>query len=202
MRPTPPEHLADPYAPPTFRPAAELDAWARQSFIDEGAWMENPDHAHLRMAHIGWLWTNVEMKRHGRRFLGMCEHPMVTAATWSKARGEHQMRQWFEKVPDFVITIFAPVAAEMDDRQFCALVEHELYHAAQAKDEWGQPKFSDATGAPMFAMRGHDVEEFVGVVERYGSTSPALSTMVESVNAGPLFDDDGIAFACGACAKV
>jgi hypothetical protein len=202
MRPLPPPHLADTYAPPEFRPAPELDQWARVTFIDEGAWLENQDHAHLRMARIGWLWTNVEMKRHGRMFLGQCERPVETQATWSKARGECQLRDWFDGIPDFVITIYAPLAQEMTDRQFSALIEHEMYHAAQAKDEWGQPKFSSQTGEPLFAMRAHDVEEFVGVVERYGATSPALATMAESVAAGPLFDDDGIAFACGACAKV
>ena len=200
MRPMPPSLITDTFAPSAFRPAPELDAWVRATFIDEGAWLENPDHAHLRGAEIGWLWTNVPAKRHGRIFLGQCEMPVETAATWGKARGEFLLRQWFGEIPNFVITIYAPLAVEMDDRQFAALVEHELYHASQAKDEWGQPKFSSQTGEPVFSMRAHDVEEFVGVVERYGPTSPALQTMVESANAGPLFDDEGIAFACGACA--
>jgi len=197
----PPDHLVDIFAPPAFEPSSDLDQWARSMFIDDGAIMENPEHAHLKPAHIGWCWTNVPAKRHGRIFLGQCEMPQETAATWGKARGECQLRDWYGVIPDALITIYAPRWMLMTDRQAMALIEHELSHAGHAKDEWGQPRFDRKTGQPIYAMRAHDVEEFVGVVERYGATSPALATMAESIAAGPLFDDDGIAFACGACSS-
>jgi len=48
-------------------------------------------------------------------------------------------------------------------------LEHELYHIVQSVDEFGAPKFNRDTGMPTLTLRGHDVEEFVGVVRRYGA---------------------------------
>nr|WP_271894430.1 putative metallopeptidase [Phyllobacterium sp. IY22] len=47
-------------------------------------------------------------------------------------------------------------------------MEHELYHAGQDRDSFGAPKFRKSTGLPVFILRGHDIEEFIGVVRRYG----------------------------------
>ena len=49
-----------------------------------------------------------------------------------------------------------------------SLYEHELYHAGQAKDMFGLPKFSRTTGKPILAMAPHSLEEHTGVVRRYG----------------------------------
>jgi hypothetical protein len=43
-------------------------------------------------------------------------------------------------------------------------------------DEFGCPKFNRQTGLPVFGMIGHDVEEFVGIVRRYGAGSAAGRT--------------------------
>lgn len=201
MRPLPPPHIVEPMAPLAFRPAVDVEQWLRGTFIDEGSALVNEAHAHLRQAEIGVLWTNVPMKRRGRSYLGTCEAPTETAATWSKARGEWQIRQWFDGPVDFLITLYAPACAEMTDRAFMALCEHELLHAAHKLDDFGQPQYDRQTGRPKFALAPHSFEEFVGVVERYGATSPELRIAAESIMAGPLLDDEALSIACMACAR-
>jgi hypothetical protein len=48
-----------------------------------------------------------------------------------------------------------------DDATFCALVEHELSHGGQERDEFGMPRFNNPP-ARQRLVRGHDMEEFVG----------------------------------------
>src|SRR3546814_16818671 len=63
-----------------------------------------------------------------------------------------QIRNWFGHAPDFLITISAVWAGDMDDANFCALIEHEMFHCAQARNEYGEPRFG-RDGSPMFEMR-------------------------------------------------
>jgi hypothetical protein len=118
---------------------------------------------------------------------------------WSKARARLQVEQWFGTVPDFIMTLDANYCTQCSDDEFCALVEHELYHMAQERDPFGMPKFSAATGKPVFGMRGHDVEEFIGVVRRYGADAAHVRALVDAANAGPTVARVHIAQACGTC---
>jgi hypothetical protein len=68
----------------------------------------------------------------------------------------------------FVMEIAADRWAGLTDGQRQALVDHELCHFAVGEDE--------DTGAAILWIRGHDVEEFTGVVERHGLWSPDLET--------------------------
>jgi hypothetical protein len=107
------------------------------------------------------------------------------------------MIEWFGRVPSFLITLAADYCAQCSDVEFCALVEHELYHLAHELDEFGSPKFTK-DGLPKIALRGHDVEEFVGVVRRYGA-SPEVARMVEAAKQSPEAGNINIARACGTC---
>lgn len=182
-----------------FEPAHDLLAWARSTFIDDGAPLLNEDHAHLRSAVIGALWTNVTNGRHGRRIVGQCEMGLPPAGKWQRSRVELQLTQWFDDVPDFLLTFDAEYASTCSDAEFCALVEHELYHAGQERDAFGAPKFRKMTGLPAFTLRGHDVEEFVGVVRRYGADAANVRAMVDAANRGPDISRASIAHACGTC---
>ena len=196
-RPRPPQHLPRP-----FVPAPELVAWARATFIDRDGVLRNDDHAHLASATIGALWTNTENTRRMRAVVGTAEMPVFRGSKWVKARQELQMIAWFGELPDFVLTFSAEYADGASDATFCALVEHELYHCAQALDEWGAPKFRK-NGAPVFAIQGHDVEEFVGIVERYGAGHAAGDTaaLVAAANRKPTVAQASIDWACGTCLK-
>ena len=200
-RPYPPEGLCDAIRlPEAFLPAPDVVEWMRSSFIEMGAPLENPEHAHLRFADIGVLWTNVPNARQMRLVAGTAEIPQPRGAKWAKARAEIQLKGWFGRMPDFLITLDAPHASALDDASFCALVEHELYHCGQALDEYGGPKFT-RDGAPVLAMRGHDVEEFVGVVERYGARAAGVEDLVRVAGKAPLVGVSGVAGVCGTCLR-
>lgn len=169
----------------------------RQTFIEDGTPLYNPDHQHLQLAKIGVVWTTVFNNRQQRTVLATCETTkQVMGGAWKKARAEQQLEDWFGDLPDFLITLFAPALGEFDDRSFCAVIEHELYHAAQdIKD--GSPRFH-RDGTPFFAIKNHDVEEFFGVAARYGLPKD-LKALVELAQQQPELPDRIIEGACGTC---
>jgi hypothetical protein len=95
---------------------------------------------------------------------------------------EQQMHEWFGRIPKYIITLAADYCEQCNDLEFCALVEHELYHIAQATDDFGAPKFNKETGQPVLKLRGHDVEEFVGVVRRYGASATYRNWWMQQIN--------------------
>lgn len=205
-RPRPPERLLGDEGSVTirpFEPAPDLRDWAYASFINEDAILLNEEHAHLREAQVAFMWTAVPNARGGNGVVGQAEIPSIQGGKWARARFFQQIEEWFGHVPHFLITLDAGFADEADDATFCALVEHELYHCAQAKDAWGAPRFSKTTGLPVFTMRGHDVEEFVGIVGRYGVGAAAgqTSAFVAAAIAGPRVAAADIAGCCGTCGR-
>jgi len=199
VRPQPPEKLLG-LERDLFIPAPELAAWLTEVFISRSGRMFNPDHAHLEFAHIGCLWTNVANSRQMNVVAATSEIPFAQGGPWPKARHEQQLCEWFGSKPDFVITFSAGIAERMDDATWCALCEHELYHCAQKMDEFGQPKFTK-DGNPCFGIRGHDVEEFVGVVQRYGAGAAAGRTaqLVAAAALPPLIGAADVSRVCGTC---
>ncbi|CAN5784527.1 putative metallopeptidase [soil metagenome] len=197
-RPYPPDGLGDD-APEGFVPDWTFAEWIRETFIHGGGPLANEDHAHLMDAALGVLWTNAVNRRQMRHVIATAEIPQAMSGGWKRARHDYQLRQWFDVEPQFLLTFSAPDCLRLDDVAFCALVEHELYHCAQALDAFGGPKFNGRTGEPVFAMRGHDVEEFVGVVRRYGVTTPEVRELVHAAAQTPLIAGASIAQACGTC---
>jgi hypothetical protein len=178
-------------------PAPDVRAWALDTFVVDGAHLRNEDHQHLEFARIEFLWATYGFAKQGRIVLGQCEEITFRAGPWQKGRQEQQMREWFGSVPDFVITLDATYSQKCSDAEFCALVEHELYHIGHKKDASGQPEFAKG-GLPKLAMRGHDVEEFVGVVRRYGA-SHDVQRLLDAAKKGPEVAKLDIARACGTC---
>lgn len=186
-----------------FSASPELGQWARRAFIDDDAILANEDHQHLQAASLGFLWTNVENAKKGRVVIGTAEPgtPQGAMGKWGRAKALLQVEQWFGAVPDFLITIDATWWLQASDAEACALVEHELYHCAQATDEFGAPKFNRETGKPSFTMRGHDVEQFIGVVRRYGADASGVRELIEAAQAGPTIAAADISQCCGACLR-
>jgi hypothetical protein len=202
MRPLPPPEIVEAaIGAPLFAPAPDLLEWAIATFIQEGGALANPDHSHLIAARIGVLWTAVKNARFDKAVVGQAEFrpPGGSMGKWARARAQAQLLGWFGQELDFLLTFDARYAAQASDPEFCALVEHELYHCGQAKDEFGQPKFIKDTGIPVFAMRGHDIEEFAGIVKRYGLVSPAIAELVAAATNRPAADPEFIRTACGTC---
>ena len=199
-RPKPPKPLLQLVPEHDFLPAQEVEDWLRDTFLDPDSALYNLEHNHLSQATMGVLWTSVQNITKQREIGGMCEMPRMQGNKWLKARMEFQLKQWFGCVPDFVITFYAPYANACSDAEWCALVEHELYHAGQDLDDFGMPKFKE-DGSPKFGMRGHDVEEFIGVVRRYGlgASGPNVRELVEAANQAPEIDPIDIKAMCGTC---
>lgn len=180
-----------------YIPAPEVLEWAMATFINEGGDLYNEDHAHLQDAPIAFLWAASGFEKQGSLVLGQCEEVTFRCGPWQKGRQEQQMLRWFGYVPVFLITLAADYCAECSDAEFCALVEHECYHIAQAMNQYGEPKFTEE-GLPKLKLRSHDVEEFVGVVRRYGA-SEGVKALVEAANNPPEVAKINIARACGTC---
>lgn len=184
----------------TLRPAPELGDWVKATILEDTGPLYNPEHSHLIDADLCFLWASNAFTKQGRTVLGQCEQVMFRAGGWQKARQEQQMREWFGYVPEFIITLAADHCSQCSDIEFCALVEHELMHIAQQMDEFGSPKF-DKEGRPKLRLVGHDVEEFIGVVQRYGAT-PDVQRLIDAAKAAPAVGRASIAQACGTCLRI
>lgn len=178
-------------------PAPEVWEWIQAEILADIGSIHNEDHAHLIDADIAVMWASSGFEKAGRFVLGQAEQVAFRAGGWQKARMEQQMRDWFGDVPTFIITLAADYCSTCSDVEFCALIEHELYHLAQATDKYGQPAFTQ-DGGPKLKLQGHDVEEFVGVVRRYGA-STEVQAMVDAANKPAEVGKLNISRACGTC---
>ncbi|MFK3941871.1 putative metallopeptidase [Pseudomonas monteilii] len=195
-RPSPPADLLD-HIFLTLRPGPEVWNWINAEILADTGSLHNPDHAHLLDASVQVLWASQSFAKQGRTVLGQAEQVMHRVGGWQKARQEQQMREWFGEEPQFLITLAADYCAQCTDAEFCALVEHELFHIAQATDQYGAPKFTQ-DGLPKLEMRGHDVEEFIGVVRRYGASND-VQQLIDAASRPPEVAKINIARACGTC---
>lgn len=200
-RPIPPAELCEPGD--SFAPAFDVAEWLRAAIISETGPLHNPEHSHLEDAVIGVLWTNVPNVKGGVEVVGTAEMPQFRGSAWQRARQQALMRGWFGsafEVMNFLITLYAPFFAVADNYTWCAGNEHELYHCGQARDEYGDPKWRK-DGSPVYALRGHDVEVFLGEVRRYGPGAAAGRTAELMALAGsvPEVGASQVRAACGTC---
>jgi hypothetical protein len=194
-RPLPPAGLT------SFIPAPEVLDWISATLIATDGPLHNPEHAHLDGANLKVIWAPEGYVKAGRTVLGTAEQVQFMSGGWKRYRQEQQFIQWFGRVPDFLITLAADYTSQCSDVEWCALVEHELFHIAQALDKYGAPAFDRETGKPKLCIRGHDVEEFIGVVSRYGTGGPdsAVSQLTAAANRKPEISGLSVAHACGTC---
>ena len=199
-RPRPPEFLLDPQNwTHHYAPAKDLAAWVQSQIIEEGP-LHNEEHVHLLHADVAFLWAAERYEKQGRHVLGQTEEVVFRVGRWQRGRQEQQLAEWFGRVPAWLITLDAEYCANCSDAEFCALVEHELYHIGQERDAFGAPAFTK-DGFPKLFLRGHDVSEFIGVVRRYGvgDSSGDLAKLVEAGQRKPEVAAASIAHACGTC---
>ncbi len=203
MIPKPPENLINAFVE-DFLPAPEIGEFVKNTFLNETSELFNESHTHLLQAEIGYLWTNAENVRQMRFVAATAEipKPPMQSSAWTKARYNHQLRQWFgtDKL-DFLLTFDARYMNDCEDINFLSTIDHELYHCAQKRDEFGGLRFNDETGKPIYGLLGHDVEEFVGIVRRYGASAGAGQTkeLVEAAASAPLIGAADIKRVCGNC---
>lgn len=201
--PAPPESVLQASAEGMeFAPAHDVRDWALRTFVDPAGPLANPDHEHLNDADLLVIWAGGAFRLSGRQVVGTARLGPQQGAMGKREFQEYLFRTWNGgRLPDFVVTLSAPYCVEAAPEAVCALVEHELYHCAQARDEWGNPKYHK-DGSPIWGMRGHDVEEFVGVVRRYGAHSLELQEMSRALSSGPEIAPGAIRAACSCGATV
>lgn len=197
-RPMPPSMVW----PVAFAPAPELRKWIRHVFLEADAPLFNEEHKHLLEVDFEVLWARESFEKQGRSVVGTAEQVMFRAGGWQKHRQEQQFDEWFGRTPKFLLTFSAGYAATCTDAEWCAVVEHELYHLGHRRDEFGAPAFTK-DGQPKLFIRGHDFEEFVGVVERYGAgpSEGALARAVRAANRPPELSEALLRHVCGTCTR-
>lgn len=208
ITPQPPEWLIR-TTKDLFAPAPEVRDFVQEYFLNEQSELFNEDHSHLRYAEIGYLWTNQTCEQKQKRVAGMAALPTIQGNKWMKGIFNRQLESWFgdwfsgdELNLDFIIILDAMLVSEYRPLQFCGLVDHELYHCAQKRDRYGELMFDEETGLPRLALQGHDVEEFVGIMRRYGIEACAGQTreFIEASQRKPIFSDEDIReIVCGNC---
>lgn len=196
-----------------FAAAPGLAAWARAAFLEEDGPFYVDEHAHLAEAWIAWAWAFVPGRTRGRSIIGETQLAAPRGSTWSRLRDAATIAGWWRAMPDaergadsegpdLLITLYAPWCTAADDGSFGALVDHELCHCGQALDGYGAPRINQTTGRPQYEIRGHDVEEFVGVVRRWGARAlPDVERMAAAARKRPEFSAAQIAAGCGTCRR-
>lgn len=184
-----------------FEPCLPLWDWVQGTFILPQAELFNPDHEHLVEATIGFLWCGPENHTKGTLRLGDAQLGLCTSGeAWSIGITNQIRSDWFGCVPDFLIRLDAGFFSICTDAEACAVIEHELYHCAQAMDGEGEPAF-DLDGNPRWRIRPHDIEEFAGVIERYGAAATHSERIKRAFERGPTISPFAIAGVCGTCAR-
>jgi hypothetical protein len=192
------------FEPEAYVPDEALAEWVREQFVLGPGPLYNREHEHLGGADVRFLWTQRpnRVKRQdvvGRAHLG---EPSGSDA-WARGMKADHLTRLFGTVPDFYVTLCAGFVRarlrEGDEAAVMALIDHELYHCAQDTRD-GVPLFG-ADGRPKWAMRPHDVEQFVGVTRRWGPQGEAERMMSAAAERGPTIGQAKVAGVCGNCAS-
>jgi hypothetical protein len=181
-----------------FAPAPDVREWIEAEILSEDGRLYNEDHKHLVEADFAVLWASAGFDKQGRHVIGQCEQVGFRVGGWQKQRQEEQMMHWFGHIPTFLITLSAFHCWDGSEADFCALVEHELYHIGH--QHMGETPQFTKDGQPKLFLKGHDVEEFVGVVRRYGvKPDSSVAQMIDAAKKKPEVGALNISHACGTC---
>lgn len=136
------------------------------------------EHAHLADASIAYVFRDDELRRQGKVILAECilvERILQSEKRWSR------VVKWallqitkLEQLPDFLVLIDRNIWEGLDAESRVALIDHELSHAWFATEDDGETQKFHKDGSPWWAIRGHDIEEFCGVIQRRGLWSESL----------------------------
>lgn len=192
-----------------FERDEQLEHYVRTEFTARGGLFWDPEHAHLQTATIGVVWSNarhVVRKSEKAGAMELLPDPESEPKTWAEARRRDYLADVYGgDWPRWEMTLSGVWAWRYDDRQFFGLIDHELCHAGVAKDDFGAPRFSNKTGEPVWALRPHDVETFVGTTARWGAHAAGAAELVAAALREPLFafvpGKNFTPAACAACQR-
>ena len=148
------------------------------------------EHAHLKLGepNVAFLFRVAALQEQGRQIIGTCFIPTVQGRL--RHMFEWMMEEMLGSVPDFLFVLDHDWWFHASPLEREILMFHEMMHAGQAKDRWGSPRFNKDSGKPVWAIRGHDVEEFTATVSRYGAWQPEIASFVAACNQTPKFNHD------------
>lgn len=119
----------------------------------------------------------------GRMVLGAVHLPCVQGKL-------NSLFQWMLRLvsevddPDFVMILDNVFWESATAKEREILIFHELCHIELKRDKDGDVMLDDDTGRAKWKLRGHDVEEFSRVVERYGAYSEDLRQFKAALDKG------------------
>jgi len=120
-------------------------------------------HRHLTNVEIKYVFTDTIQRRAGKETWGTARKVSNLAAFLA---GQDEME---ETASFFVISITAPIWSFLTPEKRRALVDHELCHCWIDLD----------SEEPKLVLVGHDLEEFVGVIQRHGLWRDDVQKFVE-----------------------
>lgn len=169
--------------------AAELFELAPEGELDprvivERLVEEDDDHAHLKQADAGIL---VLMRVEQRVNQGKVELGSMHLPVWQGKLGP--LARWLlakvcDGLPDFIMILDDTFWRQATPLQRTALVDHELRHAAVARNKDGEERFTEE-GDPVWAIAPHDLEEFNAIVQKYGPYLPDIHAFLRAAGMGP-----------------
>lgn len=158
-----------------YRPAPAVERIARELIAKE--------HSHLSDIDITYLFVDPPAKSKGAMVMGSARIVSGLAAYLIARPGlTAEIADMGVDGTDysiFVIEIAEIVWSHLEEWQRRALVDHELSHCWAGENERGEFKL---------ATRGHDVEEFQGVIARHGMWKPELKDFATTVEQLTLAD--------------
>lgn len=167
----------------TFKAAPEIYQWLHAGILNIKHDNFNEDHLHIidyAFDEIAFMWAACGYETKGRRVIGQCEQVAFMAGGWKRERQEDWFKTVLGCIPKYLLTFDAQYCGECTDNQLAALIEHEIYHISHKTDAYGLPAFGK-DGRAKLAVVAHDVEEFHGVVKRYGADDD-VRKMIELAN--------------------
>lgn len=140
-------------------PKEKLRIWEASEAKDLAEGLIPKYHEHLEQAKILYLFTNQERKKCDRvRLASAAKVSGLQKYLSSLHLSDDLDAPAVDHGADFVILIDGVIWERLTPAQRLALIDHELCHAGWVDNEDGG----------RFFLRGHDLEEFVAVVERHG----------------------------------
>lgn len=153
------------------------------------------DHVHLQQATVGYMFRDDELRRRGDVI--HAEAILVERILQSEKRYARIVK-WailrilkLDELPHFLILIDRNIWEGYSIEEKVALIDHELSHCDQDREEDGETTKLHKDGTPCWRIRGHDLEEFCGVVARNGLWNERLVDMARVI-VDRLSDDAGM----------
>lgn len=139
-----------------------------------------PEHEHLARYEpaVGFIIRQEPKIKAGRAILGTCFMPRVNGEL--SGLFDWSLGKTFGFFPDFLVMLDGHFWFNVSDREREIRMFHEMMHMAIAVDQYGALKFNRLTGDPVWALIGHDIEEFNAVVARYGEWTPEIRSFLEA----------------------